>query len=55
MSENPHIEALVAKHQELEHAIEEETTRPHPDDVKLHEMKREKLRLKDEIAGHHAH
>jgi hypothetical protein len=55
MLEDPHIEALLAKHRKLEEAIAEEITRPHPDDVKLHEMKREKLKLKDEIAGHDAY
>jgi len=46
------IAALKAKHQALEEKIQEEEARPHPDEVVLHQLKREKLRVKDEIAGH---
>ena len=56
MSVEEHIETLRAKHASLEEAIDQENMRPHPDDMKLQELKREKLRIKDEIAGlgHHA-
>lgn len=43
------IEALKTRHQELEAALETETTRPLPDDVEIHSLKKEKLRIKDEI------
>ncbi len=45
-----HLEALRARHAGLELKISEETRRPHPDDGLIHELKKEKLKLKDEIA-----
>jgi len=45
----PHIETLRDKHARLEQVIDEENARPHPDEVKLHELKREKLKIKDTI------
>ncbi len=49
MTADERIDSLRAKHASLEEAIEEETQRPHPDDLRLSELKREKLRIKDEI------
>ena len=49
MSVDERIEALKAKHARLEHEIEEETHRPHPDDMHLTQLKREKLKIKDEM------
>ena len=46
---NAHLNALENKHAELESQIAMEEARPAPDDVKLHTLKRQKLRLKDEI------
>lgn len=43
------VETLKAKHAALEAALQEETTRPHPDDTAITELKRQKLRLKDTI------
>ena len=48
-------EELTSKHAALSAQIDEEENRPHPDDIKLHELKKEKLRLKDELAGHVTH
>ena len=45
-----HIAQLKEKHAQLKHEIEEEEQHPYPDTIKLSQMKREKLRLKDEIA-----
>lgn len=45
-------ESLENKHAALQAQIDEEEHRPHPDDIKLHELKKEKLRLKDELTGH---
>ncbi|WP_118857083.1 YdcH family protein [Sphingomonas mesophila] len=45
-------EALEAKHAQLEAQIDEEEHRPHPDDIRLHALKKEKLRIKDELVGH---
>ncbi|MEM7441829.1 MAG: YdcH family protein [Pseudomonadota bacterium] len=43
------IETLRARHADLESQIAEEFHRPHPDDIRISELKREKLKLKDEI------
>ncbi|MEZ5648488.1 MAG: DUF465 domain-containing protein [Alphaproteobacteria bacterium] len=44
-----HIEALRAKHAELDRQIDQENQRPIPDPTTLHSLKKEKLKLKDEI------
>jgi len=49
MSLAERIEALRDKHQSLESAIELEHHRPHPDDLEISELKKQKLALKDEI------
>jgi hypothetical protein len=41
---------LPVKHAEIDRMIQEEEHRPHPDDGALAELKRQKLRIKDEIA-----
>ncbi|MCG8357906.1 MAG: DUF465 domain-containing protein [Kiloniellales bacterium] len=46
-----HLEVLRTKHASLEAEIEEEAQRPHPDDIRIQELKKEKLKIKDEIAG----
>ena len=45
-------EELSSQHASLAAQIDEEEHRPLPDMIKLHELKKEKLRLKDELAGH---
>jgi len=45
-----HVAALRAKHAALKQSVEEENQRPHPDEFHIAELKREKLRIKDEIA-----
>jgi hypothetical protein len=49
------VEELESKHAALHALIEEEEHRTHPDEDLLHRLKKEKLRLKDVIAGHHVH
>jgi hypothetical protein len=49
--EKAHVEALASKHAALQAQIDREEQRPHPDDALLHQLKKEKLRLKDAIAG----
>jgi hypothetical protein len=49
--ENAHVDALASKHAALQAKIDAEEQRPHPDDVLLHQLKKEKLRLKDEMLG----
>ncbi|MEX2200699.1 MAG: YdcH family protein [Dongiaceae bacterium] len=53
MSDREQIEALRSKHAELEAQISEEEKRPAPDDARIHELKREKLKIKDELAHHY--
>lgn len=50
MNVTERIEALKARHAALDNAIQEENTRPHPDDTRIHDLKRQKLKIKDEIA-----
>lgn len=44
------IESLKARHAALESAIEMETRRPQPDDSQIADLKRQKLRIKDELS-----
>ena len=50
MSLEAHISELEAKHSALKAEIEEEQSHPSADDMHIAELKREKLRIKDEIA-----
>ncbi|MGE0660046.1 MAG: YdcH family protein [Reyranellaceae bacterium] len=43
------VETLKAKHAALEAALQEENTRPHPDETAIAALKRQKLKLKDTI------
>ncbi|WP_082130264.1 YdcH family protein [Kiloniella spongiae] len=43
------IESLRTKHVTLESAIDQESTRPHPDESLLMSLKKQKLRVKDEM------
>lgn len=45
-----HLTELERKHRALEQEIQEALTRPAQDDVRLAQLKRRKLQLKDEIA-----
>lgn len=49
MSQTDRIEALREKHAALERAIDEENSRPSPNDEVISDLKRQKLRIKDEI------
>jgi len=42
--------SLRQQHAHLEIRLDEENTRPHPDEDRLRELKRQKLRLKDEMS-----
>jgi hypothetical protein len=44
-----HLAELAEKHKLLERKIEAEVTRPGSDDLEIHKLKLEKLKLKDEI------
>lgn len=49
MSLEGHLDALKRKHGALENQISEMSGRPAPDQSELRQLKREKLRLKEEI------
>ncbi len=50
MSLDERIDALKTRHQNLDALIAAESIRPHPDDVEIVKLKKQKLRIKDEIA-----
>lgn len=45
------IRELGSRHETLDRSIQEETKRPASDATRLRELKRRKLRLKEEIEG----
>jgi hypothetical protein len=50
------VETLRARHRSLEQAIDEESHRPSPNSDLVSDLKRQKLRIKDQIAQiEHAH
>lgn len=51
--ENTHISALSAKHAGLDARIKAETSRPMPDAILVASLKKQKLRLKEEITERH--
>jgi hypothetical protein len=50
MSHETHLAALEQRHEALDKEIERELMHPARDELKLSELKRRKLQLKDEIA-----
>lgn len=50
MGSSAHADALSQKHQLLEEKIEEELARPRYDEIRLQKLKREKLKIKDELS-----
>ena len=48
-----HLSALEAKHAVLDQRIEDERHRPMPDTIVLADLKKQKLRLKEEISSAH--
>ena len=50
MSIETHVESLAAKHAEIEEIITQEEHRPSPDTMRLAQLKKQKLRIKEEIA-----
>lgn len=49
--ESSHQAALFAKHQGLEQQIREEMNRPAPNETILQELKKQKLRIKEELGA----
>jgi hypothetical protein len=50
MSREEHLQVLKEKHAGLEELIRQEEMRPLPDSALISQLKRQKLRIKDEIA-----
>jgi hypothetical protein len=50
MTRETHLAALSQRHEALDKEIERELMHPAKDELRLSEMKRRKLQLKDEIA-----
>lgn len=50
MTKPASVETLRTEHAKLEAKLDEETHRPLPDEDLIKEIKREKLRIKDQIA-----
>lgn len=50
MTFQAHLSELTAKHKALEAQIEQELAHPSSDDLIIAELKRRKLKLKDEIS-----
>jgi hypothetical protein len=49
MSMHEHVDSLRTKHARLEEMIDEEQHRPMPDQPTVSRLKKEKLRIKEEI------
>jgi hypothetical protein len=50
MSVNAHVEQLKRKHESLSEAVEAAQRAPGSDDLAIADLKKQKLRLKEEIA-----
>jgi len=49
MSVETHVTSLQHKHADLDRLLETEASRPVPNSLRMTELKREKLRIKEEI------
>ena len=47
-----HHTALQAKHAQLERQLHTELQRPHPDALIIAELKKQKLKVKEELSAH---
>jgi hypothetical protein len=54
MAEQDRIESLKHLHRELDTQIQTESTRPHPNELLVNQLKRKKLKIKDELVHLHA-
>jgi hypothetical protein len=45
------VDALRQKHVALESMIDDEEKKPLPDDAVIHDLKKQKLKIKDELSG----
>ncbi|MCC7265989.1 MAG: DUF465 domain-containing protein [Caulobacteraceae bacterium] len=51
MAVEARIRELGTRHENVDRALQEEMRRPAADDVRVRELKRQKLKLKEEIEG----
>lgn len=53
-SYDAHVQALASKHANLERIIAQEISRPSPDSLRIAELKRRKLQIKERLrkSGH---
>lgn len=49
MSLEDRVKKLEEKHEDLDKVLAEEESRPLPDNIVIHDIKRQKLAIKDEI------
>ena len=49
--QSSHVAALKAKHAGLEAKLHDEQARPSPDIAMIQQIKKQKLKIKEEIAG----
>lgn len=49
MNVNEQVSTLKSRHAELEEILENEEARPHPDQSRIVGLKKQKLRIKDEL------
>ncbi|MFC4254476.1 DUF465 domain-containing protein [Altererythrobacter xixiisoli] len=50
--ESSHVAALQSKHDGLERRLHDEMSRPNPDTALVQSIKKQKLKIKEEIALH---
>lgn len=55
MSTELPMDSLQARHAELEDRLSQELNRPMPDQSVIAALKKQKLRIKDELEGHSTH
>ncbi|MEX2643767.1 MAG: YdcH family protein [Acetobacterales bacterium] len=51
MAKDDRLLSLKAKHADLEQAIHDESIRPSPDELVVHQLKKQKLQIKDQIVN----
>lgn len=49
MGKSERVDALLTRHSDLESLIEQEEKKSLPDDIAIHDLKKQKLRIKDEL------
>ncbi len=50
--DSSHLSALETKHAGIERQLHEEMNRPQPDDAVLQDLKKRKLRIKEQMQRH---